>query len=85
MIKDYRFSGKPETDRLFLEIDMADKLLTVGEIAKQLDCPIHKVEYIIMSRGIKPVQLAGRFRVFDDGALERIRSEVEKGAAMHAG
>ena len=56
---------------------MAEKLLTIGEIAKQLDCPVYKVDYIVMSRGIKPSQLAGRFRVFDEDALEQIRSEVE--------
>ena len=64
---------------------MADKLLTVGEIAKQLDCPVHRVDYIILSRNIKPVQLAGRFRVFDEEALERIRSEVMKGNHVPCG
>ncbi len=52
------------------------KLLTVGEIARRLGCPIHKILYLIQSRQIVPIQRAGALRVFDDSVLDLIRSEM---------
>lgn len=52
--------------------------LTVGEIARQAGCPVHRIEYIIRSRGILPVQRAGNARVFALGDVEYITDEVKK-------
>ena len=54
---------------------MSDKLrlvLTVGQIASRLDEPLHRIEYAIKSRNIKPVALAGHARIFEERVLERI-------------
>ena len=56
----------------------AKRALTIGEIAKRLKCPIHKVEYLVSSRNIKPIQRAGNLRVFSEDALETIRRELER-------
>jgi hypothetical protein len=58
--------------------------LTVGRIALRLNEPMHRVEYAIRSRGIKPVGVAGNLRVFDDAAIEEVASilreiEVKRG------
>ena len=53
-------------------------LPTVGEIARRLDLPIHRVEYVIRSRGIQPDGRAGNARVFSDAAVDRIASECRR-------
>lgn len=57
---------------------MEGKALTVGVIADKLGCPIHRVEYLIRSRGIQPVQRAGNFRVFSQEALSLLQKEQDK-------
>lgn len=51
---------------------------TTGEIARSLDEPTHRVEYVIRTRGIAPCGRAGNARVFDEAAVELIRSELER-------
>lgn len=48
------------------------RLSTVGEIARQLRVPVHRVEYIIRSRKIAPLGRAGNARVFAESAVEWI-------------
>ncbi|MBC8351706.1 MAG: hypothetical protein H8E66_06935 [Planctomycetes bacterium] len=55
-----------------------ESLLTVGEIARRLDQEVHRVEYVIRSRNIRPVSWAGHARVFRDSDLERIGSELRR-------
>jgi hypothetical protein len=45
---------------------------TTGAIAQELVEPIHRIEYIIRTRGIEPECLAGNIRVFGADAVERI-------------
>ena len=52
--------------------------LTVGEIARRLDEPFHRVVYVIRSRGIRPTALAGNARVFSEADVGRIASEVRR-------
>jgi predicted DNA-binding transcriptional regulator AlpA len=40
--------------------------LTVGELARRIGCPVHKIEYLIRSRNIQPIQRAGNARVFSE-------------------
>ena len=54
------------------------RALTIGELARQLDCPIHKVEYLIISRNIKPVQRAGNLRIFPIEVLKLLRDELDR-------
>lgn len=53
------------------------QLLSIGEMAKRLGEPIHRVRFILESRGdIKPSALCGRTRVYDARALARVRHEL---------
>ncbi|MCU0918697.1 MAG: hypothetical protein MUC88_29690 [Planctomycetes bacterium] len=51
---------------------------TVGEIARRLGEPVHRVEYVIRSREIQPLSLAGNARVFAEGDVDRICSELRQ-------
>jgi len=53
------------------------RALTTGVMAERLGVPLHKIEYLISSRRIQPVTRAGNLRVFDEGAVDRLRSELE--------
>ena len=55
-----------------------ESLLTVGEIARRLDQEVHRIEYVIRSRNIRPVGWAGHARVFRDADLDRIASELRR-------
>lgn len=48
-------------------------LMTVGQIARLLKQPPHRITYVISSRRIKESARAGRLRVFGTEAVERIR------------
>jgi hypothetical protein len=49
---------------------------TVGEIARRLGYPVHRVEYIIRSRQIHAAGRAGICRVFAEGDVARIAAEL---------
>ena len=51
---------------------------TVGEIARRLKAPVHRVEYVIRSRDIQPIGRAGNTRVFAPANVERIGSELRR-------
>ncbi len=62
------------------------QLPTIGTIANQLGEPVHRIEYVIRSRSIKPSGRAGNARVFSESDIERIADELrridaEKGGA----
>ena len=52
--------------------------LTTGVIAKELDCPYWKVQYLLQSRGIKPDHRIGHLRVFSPAVLDVLRKEIAK-------
>jgi hypothetical protein len=58
---------------------------TVGEIARRLGVPLHKVEYVIRARGIAPPGWAGNARVFTDADVAQIGSELKRIAAEKEG
>lgn len=51
---------------------------TVGEIARRLCKPLHRVEYVIRARSIQPSGMAGNARVFAEEDVERIDSELQR-------
>lgn len=51
---------------------------TIGEIARRLDVPQHRIDYLIRARGISPCGRAGNARVFNDEAVDLIRSEIDR-------
>jgi hypothetical protein len=59
------------------------KLFTVGEIALQVQAPVHRVQYVITERGIAVVQRAGRLRLFDGRGVEAVRSAIRQIDSRH--
>lgn len=58
---------------------MATKTLwTVARIAERSGVARHRVEYVIDSRGIKPIGTAGIARVFDDRDADLIAHELRR-------
>ncbi|MGE3110087.1 MAG: hypothetical protein AB7N65_01705 [Vicinamibacterales bacterium] len=53
-------------------------LPSVGVIAKRLCVPVHRVEYVIRSRGILPMGWAGNARVFSESDVQRIAAELRQ-------
>ena len=58
---------------------------TVGEIARRIDEPVHRVEYIIRSRNILPSGRAGNLRIFTDADVEQIATELRRIASRRGG
>lgn len=51
---------------------------TVGEIARRLGQPVHRIEYLIRARRIEPTGRAGNARIFSEADVERISSEIRR-------
>jgi len=51
---------------------------TIGEIARRLGQPVHRIEYVIRARRIRPCGWAGNARVFSEDAVEVIASELQR-------
>ena len=51
---------------------------TVGVIARQYGVPVHRVEYVIRSRNIKPASRAGSAYVFTEADVQFIGSELRR-------
>jgi hypothetical protein len=54
---------------------------TVGSIAAYLGVPFHRVDYIIASRGIKAIGMAGNARVFCQEDVRKIAGELSLNVA----
>ncbi len=55
---------------------MPKPLLTVGIIARRLGASLHRIEYIIRSRGIEAFATAGNARVYSEEAVDLIAREL---------
>lgn len=51
---------------------------TLGEIARRIDQPIHRVEYVIRARRIRPTAIAGNARVFSEPDVDRIAAQLRQ-------
>jgi hypothetical protein len=51
----------------------AENLLTVGDIAKIVNEPIHRCQYLLKSRDINPIARLGNHYVYDTSAVSRIQ------------
>ena len=51
---------------------------TVGEIARRLGEPVHRIEYILRTRSIRPSGIAGNCRVYAEEDVERIAAELQR-------
>jgi hypothetical protein len=52
--------------------------LTIGGIAQRIGLPVHRVQYAVLSRGIKPSFRIGRMKVFDESQVKRIEAECRR-------
>jgi hypothetical protein len=51
-------------------------LPTVGEIARRLGESLHRIEYVIRSRNIRPISWAGHVRIFAEADVAYIADEL---------
>ena len=51
---------------------------TVGEIARRLGEPVHRIEYVIRTRGLKPVSRAGHAGIYSEADVQYIASELRR-------
>lgn len=51
---------------------------TIGEIARQVGCPVHRIEYVIRTRNLRPKERAGNIRVFSEADVQFIASEIRR-------
>ncbi len=57
---------------------LAPSMPTIGEIARRLGAPAHRIEYVIRARGISPCGWAGHARVFSEEAVQMIAAALER-------
>ena len=60
-------------------------LPTVGEIARRIGCPLHRVEYVVRARGLRPKERAGNMRVFSEEDVAYIAAEIRRIDAERGG
>ena len=63
----------------------SEPIWTVARIADHLGVARHRVEYVIDTRGIRPLGTAGIARVFDPSDIQLIRHEVARIEAGRGG
>jgi hypothetical protein len=51
-------------------------LLTVGEIARRLKQPLHRIEYVLRAREIQPTGRAGNSHVYSEEQVAQIEAEL---------
>jgi hypothetical protein len=54
----------------------AKQLVTVGQIAQELNEPLHRIEYVLRTRDISPCGIAGNCRVYTEEDIERVAMEL---------
>ncbi len=60
-------------------------LLTIGDIARVVGVPVHRVSYAVDTYGIEPTQRAGILRLFDEEKVENIRLAMTRIAERSGG
>ncbi len=63
----------------------SNPFLTIGQIARRLDEPLHRVEYAIKSRAITPNGIAGIVRLFREDDIDRIADALREIDARREG
>jgi predicted transcriptional regulator len=51
---------------------------TIGEISRRTGYPIHRVRYVIESRGIRPASRVGIANVYTEADVQHIASELRR-------
>jgi hypothetical protein len=63
-------------------------VLTIGTIARELNEPVHRVQYAVRTRRIEAEALAGHIRVFPPETVERVADilrDIDRQAARPGG
>ena len=60
-------------------------VLTCGEIARRLQVPAHRVDWILRTRGVEPIGRAGCIRIYDEGTVAYVKGEIERQDREHRG
>jgi hypothetical protein len=56
----------------------APTMTTIGEIARRLGEPIHRIAYVIRARRISPCGWAGNARVFPEETVDLVAYELQR-------
>jgi DNA-binding transcriptional MerR regulator len=56
-------------------------LLTLPQVAQRLGVPAHRVDYVVESRAIEPAGRLGRYRVYGEAEVERIKAALAEADA----
>jgi hypothetical protein len=60
-----------------MNMTLVPRVRTAGSIAAELNQPLHRVVYILKTRGhIQPMCRAGRLRVYSSQAVAQVRYEL---------
>ncbi len=51
---------------------------TIGEIARRLGVAVHRVEYVIRTRNLRPAARAGNIRVFSANDVDFVGAEIRR-------
>jgi len=58
---------------------MDQTLLTVGEIARRLAVPLHRVEYVLRTRPqLRPLTRVANVRIYNEGVLQFVAGELQR-------
>ena len=57
---------------------MTTQLLTIGEIARRLKQPVHRVRYIVESRNIEAAGRVGNTRVYLENTVQQIANHMQR-------
>jgi hypothetical protein len=66
-------------------VDSLKLIWTIGGIGRRLNEPLHRVDYAIKSRGIRPSAVIGNARVFTEDDVARIAAALRDIAAKREG
>ena len=53
-------------------------MTTIGAIARRLGQPLHRVQYVVRTRQIRPCGRAGNVRVFPEETIEAVDAELQR-------
>ena len=59
-------------------MSLSSSIASLGEIARRLDVPIHRVEYVVRTRRIVPTLVAGGRHFYSEASVQRIGSEIKR-------
>jgi hypothetical protein len=58
---------------------------SAGTLARLFRVPVHRIQYVIRSRGIAHAGIAGNVRLYDEAAAQWIGSELQRIATEKEG